>query len=135
TMFESYYSQTLKNWKEEGLRDDIILQEVITPSSFDFNENIGELTLENYGYESFISENNLPEPANFLVFEFDQSINGMQDVTMIVDIPEAGLYKIGLDFYSQTTSINPIELAIKINGETPFYEASQLIINTHWEST
>ncbi len=134
TVLQSYYSYTLNTWKEEGLRDDIELNEVIAPSSFDLSENPGEITLDNENYSDFLTQHNLPEPLSLEVLAFDQSNNEEQTVSMVVDIPQEGLYKIGLDFYSQTTSINPIELAIKINGETPYYEASQLTLKTMWET-
>ena len=54
--------------------------------------------------------------------------------SMKVEVPKDGLYYIGFDYLSYDESILPIELAFKIDGEYPFYEARSLKFETTWAS-
>jgi len=45
---------------------------------------------------------------------------------------EKKLYVIEIDYYSLVESIIDIEFGIQINGETPFFEASQINLTTLW---
>ena len=46
---------------------------------------------------------------------------------------EKKLYVIEIDYYSLVESIIDIEFGIQINGETPFFEASQINLTTLWK--
>ena len=55
-------------------------------------------------------------------------------ISLTVDAPETALYWIKFDYLSNDDSILPIELAFKIDGEYPFYEARNLKFETTWVS-
>lgn len=129
------YSSILRAWKEEGIRDDINYVGIVQPSSFAFENEVGSLINDDHDYDTFLNDEALPSEYLGQVFQFNQTVNAPQSIQMVVDVPEEGLYKIGFDYYSQTTSINDIKLAIKVNGQTPFYEASQLTLKTLWETS
>ncbi len=46
---------------------------------------------------------------------------------------EKKLYVIEIDYYSLVESIIDVEFGVKINGETPFFEASQINLTTLWK--
>ncbi len=49
-----------------------------------------------------------------------------------VSIETAGLYSLTFDYYSLTENILPIKYSMKINGEVPYSELTQLILKTFW---
>ena len=51
-----------------------------------------------------------------------------------INVPETALYLIGLDYLSYDTSILPVEIGVKIDGEYPFYEARSMVFETTWIS-
>ncbi len=55
-------------------------------------------------------------------------------VSISVEVPETAQYFIGFNYYSYDSSILPIEFALKIDGEIPFYEARSLTFETTWVS-
>lgn len=54
--------------------------------------------------------------------------------TFTIDVPESGQYYYRFDYLSYDESMLPIELAMKVNGEYPFYEARHLVFETTWIS-
>ncbi|MCM1188709.1 MAG: extracellular solute-binding protein [bacterium] len=66
--------------------------------------------------------------------------NGVVDVKsgdsfrMTVTVPETALYWIGFDYLSYDESILPIEFALKVDGDYPFYESRNLSFETTWAS-
>ncbi|MDX9691159.1 MAG: extracellular solute-binding protein [Acholeplasmataceae bacterium] len=52
-----------------------------------------------------------------------------------VDVEQEGLYLIQMEYQSTTSSHMPITLSVKLNNEEdyPFYEASQIILNSLWK--
>ena len=68
-------------------------------------------------------------------FGYDGSAADVQHGTTLkltIDAPETGLYWMSFDYLSYDESILPIEFALKIDGEYPFYEARNLTFETHW---
>jgi len=53
-------------------------------------------------------------------------------VTIEVDVSNSGLYALMVDFTSYTTTHLPITIAMSVNGEIPYYEASQITLKTLW---
>ena len=53
-------------------------------------------------------------------------------ISLTVEVPETALYWMEFDYLSYDDSILPIELALKIDGEYPFYEARNLQFETTW---
>lgn len=56
-----------------------------------------------------------------------------QTLTFNVGDIEEGLYKINIDYYVNTESINDIQLGILINGESPFHESSVISLPVLWQ--
>ena len=51
-----------------------------------------------------------------------------------INVPETALYLVGLDYLSYDTSILPVEIGVKVDGEYPFYEARSMVFETTWIS-
>lgn len=79
------------------------------------------------------------EDAGYLT-KGDDYAGKVADVTsgdvlhLSVDVPKTALYFISFDYYSYDESILPIELALMVDGEYPFYEARNLRFETSWLS-
>ncbi len=56
------------------------------------------------------------------------------NIELTIDAPETALYWLQFDYLSYDDSILPIELALKVDGEYPFYEARNLRFETTWVS-
>lgn len=55
-------------------------------------------------------------------------------VTLRMNVPQTGRYVLKFDYISWDDSILPIEMAMQVNGEFPFYEARRLLFETTWVS-
>lgn len=53
-------------------------------------------------------------------------------VELEIDVPESAVYCIKLDYLANSESILPVEAGIKINGEYPFYEMRQQVLESKW---
>ncbi|WP_370295785.1 extracellular solute-binding protein [Rossellomorea marisflavi] len=51
-----------------------------------------------------------------------------------VEVPEDGLYELAFDYYPLGDGVIPIEGAIKVNGEFPFYESRRIVFPMNWEN-
>ncbi|MHB8964249.1 MAG: extracellular solute-binding protein, partial [Saccharofermentanales bacterium] len=56
-----------------------------------------------------------------------------ETVTYLVDVPQAGGYHIGLDYFIPVTSIQDLIISLQINEEFPFYESRNLEFNAAWK--
>ena len=121
------YKDVLKTWQDEGYRDDIEFHEVIAPSSFSFDVEAGSLVLD-ATYENFLEDNDFMDISNGEVFEFNNLSDELQTIKATVNVEQAGLYKIGFDYFAQTETISQIEVEVKVNDKLPYYEASQVVI-------
>ena len=63
--------------------------------------------------------------------EFYEWINPSA-IKLRIDINHSGLYLLYFHYQSLNDSPNPIALAVAINGEVPFQEASQATLDTFW---
>lgn len=61
----------------------------------------------------------------------DLAINDV--VTMTVNVPEDGQYFMKFDYLSYDESVLPIEMAMQVDGSTPFYECRNLEFETSWQ--
>lgn len=55
-------------------------------------------------------------------------------VTLRMNVPQTARYVLKFDYLSWDDSILPIEMAMQVNGEFPFYEARRLLFETTWVS-
>lgn len=51
-----------------------------------------------------------------------------------IDVPEDGLYNIGLRYYPEPGSSSPIERELTIDGQLPFEEAGRLVFSRVWRN-
>lgn len=78
--------------------------------------------------------------AGYLAEDSHGYENGVVDVGsgdvvhMKVTVPETALYWLGFDYLSYDDSILPIEFALKVDGDFPFYESRNLSFETTWAS-
>ena len=79
------------------------------------SEDSGLLTDESYGYDGRVAD-----------------VQHGTTLSLTIDAPETGLYWMNFDYLSYDESILPIEFALKIDGEYPFYEARNLTFETYW---
>ena len=87
------------------------MDEILAP------EDHTKLTKENYGYENPVAQ-----------------VAAGDVIHMTIEVPKTALYWVEFDYLSYDDSILPIELAMKVDGEFPFYEARNLKFETTWIS-
>ena len=75
----------------------------------------GKLTRDNYDYKNSAVDMVIGDEAVFKI-----------------NVPETAKYFLKFDYLSYDTSILPVELALKLNGEYPFYEARNLSFESEW---
>ena len=85
----------------------------------------------------FTDTNTLNHPTAASVFHWEE--HSTSTLSFVVDDgnpetkAEKSLYTIEIEYYSLVESIIDIEFGLKINGETPFFEASQITLTTLWK--
>lgn len=52
--------------------------------------------------------------------------------TFIFNVPETAVYYLSFDYLAYDSSILPVEVALKVNGEYPFYEARRVLFESQW---
>ena len=125
------YKDVLETWTDEGYKDNISFEGVIQPHSFSFAQESGGFVSDST-YIEYLETNDLPPAINDDVFEFDNSEDIIQTVKGTLNVDAAGLYKIGFDYFSNTETISQIEIEVKVNGQTQYYESTQIIVPTLW---
>ncbi len=117
-LIEPHYRLVLNEWENNNLGSTALFERAISPISF---ENIDELQLvqaaKSYGY-------------NNSVVYWDNE----QTVSFEVEVNQSGLYEIGFDYYPLGDLIMPIEGAIKVNGEFPYFESRRIVFPVDWEN-
>ena len=73
------------------------------------------LTTDNYDYANAVAD-----------------VNSGDVLNLTITVPKTALYWIGFDYLSYDQSILPIEFAMKIDGDYPFYETRNLSFETTW---
>lgn len=59
-------------------------------------------------------------------------INKDESISMVINVPTTGLYELGLSFKASHNFTNSPNVGIKINGETPFNEISDIALEVSW---
>jgi ABC-type glycerol-3-phosphate transport system substrate-binding protein len=85
-------------------------------------------------YEISLNNLILPDGDALNASEYYEWISD-SSISFSVDVETEGLYLIMVEYQSLTSSHMPISLAVKINQEEdyPYYEASQIILNSLWK--
>lgn len=71
-------------------------------------------------------------------FGYDNDViklENKQTAIFNLNVNEAGLYNIYIDYYFADASINDAEGQMKINGDYPYYEAGQILFKAGWKPT
>ena len=117
------YSQVLSDWKTEGLRDDLNFSRTFIPTEFRFE--VGSLTSNTHDYKDFSGSSLISR-----VYDFSEAEEFEVDVLVI----QTGLYQIGIDYYSTSTTIRDIQLEVAVNDEIQYHEAGQITLKNLWET-
>ncbi|WP_066193289.1 extracellular solute-binding protein [Gracilibacillus timonensis] len=114
---EPHYYNKLNEWQEAGLDRIAPYEQSIPPSAFiDGGENILPAEESNeYGDSVFYWHN-------------------QNAATLEVEVEEAGLYELSIDYSPQGDSIIPVEGAIQVNGEYQYEESRRIVFPTFWQN-
>ncbi|KAF0227594.1 MAG: putative ABC transporter substrate binding protein [Erysipelotrichaceae bacterium] len=107
SLIESKYSEILKEW-----------------------ENLPDTTADNYTQVISASQLNLPIGTNEVCAQYENACVLLQPKSHAgfeLVIPKSGYYTFVFDYANDIQSINPPEIAIKIDGRYPFYEMRRII--------
>lgn len=108
----SNYTKVSANYTAKDYTGDAVtvkMDEAIKETSF--------LTADNYEYSNKVA-----------------AVKSNDTINVTVEVPETALYWIGFDYLSYDKSILPIEMALQVDGEYPFYETRNLTFETTWSS-
>jgi ABC-type glycerol-3-phosphate transport system substrate-binding protein len=116
---EDRYHEVLNNWKKEGFDSIQGFEGAVEPSTFiniDEANLLSESKSEGYGDSVFHWHN-----QNEISFE--------------VEVDKEGFYELAFDYYPLGNGLVPIEGAIQVNGEYPFYESRRVVFPVNWKSS
>lgn len=116
SLIESKYSEILKEW--ENLPDE------------------SDMTyFQRYGAEIY----QLPLITDEISAAYEDEcilLNPKTHAIFSIDIPKSGFYTIIFDYANSVTKINPPEIALKIDGQYPFYELRRIVFpHTFFDTT
>ncbi|WBL14663.1 extracellular solute-binding protein [Sutcliffiella sp. NC1] len=117
-LIEPHYRLVLNEWEKKNVGSTAPFERAISPTSF---ENIDELQLLNESRSNGYNDR---------VVYWDNE----QTVSFEVEVDESGLYEVGFDYYPLGDLIMPIEGAIKVNGEFPYFESRRIVFPVDWEN-
>ena len=101
---------TLSEYQGEAIEYDIVKS---------YKEGDANLTSDNMGY----SKN-----AQVL------SIDAKGKAELEIDVPQDAIYYMNMDYVANSDSILPVEAGVMVNGEYPFYEMRQQVLESKWTS-
>ncbi|MCM3748780.1 extracellular solute-binding protein [Paenibacillus pasadenensis] len=108
------YSQVLKEWTATGAKDadtsDISLRAADYANA---SEAVKPAALEGS------ADSVLLEEKQWVEYEFD--------------VPQSGLYELKLNYYSVNDSSIPNQIAIMVNGQSPYTEAQNIKLDRQWK--
>ncbi len=110
---EKSYFQVEKEWKNEGLRDDITLNSFILPIDFLDPKEI------------------INNPDKGQVLKVDE-LN--KELIFNLDVSQTGLYAINLEYMATTESVRNIEISVLINDEIQYVESKSVVIPTFYKN-
>lgn len=111
---EDYLSELLRDKEIVSGKDTVVI------NAADFNEGIQEK----------LASNICGNPNNVLLWDED-----LESVSWNFDIKTAGFYIIKAKYLVYSDSGSNAVRSIRIDGETPFYEADNIIFSRKWEDT
>ncbi|WP_413379440.1 extracellular solute-binding protein [Alkalihalobacillus sp. 1P02AB] len=117
-VIEPSYHLILDEWKSNGIDSTAAFDRAIAPSSFSGEES--ERLLEQSESKGY----------NDRVFYW----HNQESVSFNVEVEEEGLYELSFDYYPLGDLIVPIEGAIEINGEYPYFESRRIVFPVNWQN-
>jgi len=92
------------------------------------------LTSSLYTYTDFITDNRPAVRAkNEVTVKGGATLGENESLEFTVDVPEGGLYYFTLEYNALDNSFTDITIALKVNGESQYAEASTIILPVFWE--
>lgn len=85
-----------------------------------------------YNISDVVSEHNYTKTSEYEYKNNILDLSVKDVVTLKVNVPEDGRYCLRFDYLTYDSSILPIEFALKVNGEFPFYEARRVLLESTW---
>lgn len=109
-----------------------------------YSVNSGKYTLSDYTGQPvvFTIADVVDEDSAPMLTENTESYSGSAKVLKLamgnkvglkVDVPQNGLYWMNFDYMSYDDSILPVSMALKVDGEYPFYETRNMEFETTWK--
>ncbi|MQR94738.1 extracellular solute-binding protein [Fictibacillus phosphorivorans] len=115
---EENYHTVLNSWEKKGTGDASEFEASVSPSDFKIKDKKNLLSeSESKGY-------------NDRVFYW----HNRDSVSYEVNVEEAGLYELAFDYYPLSNEVVPIEGAIQVNGNYPFYESRRIVFPADWKN-
>lgn len=92
-------------------------EDLIYSAADSYTKGDGQLTSDSYSYQGSAQVLSLGE-------------RGWAELTL--EVPQSGIYYLKLDYLADSDSILPVEAGIMVNGEYPFYEMRQQVLESRW---
>ncbi|PLR99150.1 ABC transporter substrate-binding protein [Bacillus sp. T33-2] len=115
---EERYHSVLQKWEKEGVKDASNI-EVSVPSSDSISTD---------------QQNLLPDSESKGYGDSVFYWHNQESISYEVNVPEEGLYELSFDYYPLSNKVIPIEGAILVNGEFPFYESRRIVFPSEWKN-
>ncbi|WNB92641.1 extracellular solute-binding protein [Bacillus sp. NEB1478] len=115
---EENYHTVLKTWEKEGKKGVSDFETSVSPSQF-LNVN---------------KKNLLPKAKSKGYLNRVFYWHNQESVTYEITAPKDGLYELSFDYYPLSKEVVPIEGAIRVNGQYPFYESRRIVFPSVWEN-
>ena len=106
------YQDILPTWTDQAYADNSGFSAVVTPAQFD---------------------GAVPEPDSAGYHGPAARFDATGILTFTVNVPTTGLYRFALDFLPLDDNYLDEELAVSVNGVSPYAEAGQIILYKNWD--
>ncbi len=96
------------------------------------------LSFETVRYQEYISGRELRDDLTDTTAEpsdgqKEVALDYEQTVTYLANVPEAGMYSLGIDYHTGGSNLSDYRLDVKINGESYFEEMSMITLPLLWQ--
>ncbi len=122
TYGSSLYTAALQDYESRGLPGNTETKTIFTDDMSGVRIDTDETT---YGDDVAQYQAYLGYASDAMLLDELNSINFVHDGAH-------ALFHIAIDYYELSTNINPAQISITINGETPFYESQTLVLPSSW---
>ncbi len=108
----------------------------ITYSAENASDEQNIKSISENGYTSYITElNSAPACEDILVLKKEFLINKDSAFENSFTVKKSGFYRIGFEYLADNESKNSLEAVLNIDGDVPFEEAGNLVLNRLWKNT